>query len=117
MSKSTLAIILVCVCIFIGGPIFWFATSPLRSIGGVVSKTISSENILANYQWFYDQKNEIDATRNKVKIARRNNLPETAGIEMVLQGMIGEYNSRSKQINRKLWKANDLPYQISTEDE
>jgi len=88
---------------------------PFSSIGGVVKKVTGPEQIIYNYQWFYDQYNAIKAQKANIKI-----LPEGAqeriGASMVLNNAIGEYNSRSKQITRNLWKADDLPYQISLED-
>lgn len=92
-----------------------FSFFPFSSIKGVVQDVSSSESIISNYEYFYDMKYQIDATRNKYIIAKKANLPEANGILMVLESMIGEYNSRSRQITRKLWKSNDLPYQINSE--
>lgn len=83
---------------------------------GLVNKTVNSESIIQNYEWFYDMKNQIDATRMKYKIAKEGNMTEANGIKMVLMSMVGEYNARSKQINRNLWKAKELPYQINFEE-
>jgi hypothetical protein len=79
----------------------------------LISKTVNADQIIANYQWFYDQKSQIDATTAKWRIAEKAGMVEANGIQMVLMSMIGEYNSRSKQINRNMWKAQDLPYQMS----
>lgn len=86
-------------------------TWPFSSAAGVVQKVTSSEAIIANYQWFYDQKSAIDAQRANLN-ALAKDAPERAGLSMVLNNMASEYNSRSKQVTRNLWKAPDLPYQI-----
>lgn len=88
---------------------------PFRSAAGVLERTMAPDAIIGNYQWFYDQYNAIQAQK-----ANLGTLPKDArerpGLLMVLNSMIGEYNSRSNQINRNLWKASDLPYQITMED-
>lgn len=88
---------------------------PFSAMRGIVKKTMSAEAIVGNYEWFYNMKAEIDATRMKYQIAEKSKLSEADGILMVLNSMIAEYNSRSKQKTRTMWKASDLPYQIDME--
>jgi hypothetical protein len=59
-------------------------------------------------------KGEIDATRQKYFIAKGANKEESVGIAMVLESMVQEYNSKSRQMTRNMWKAKDLPYQIES---
>jgi hypothetical protein len=88
-----------------------FSVWPFSVAGGVVKSVVNERSIIQNYQWFYDQYNAIQAQQ-----ANYESVPEDAyernGMRMVLNNAISEYNSRSKQITRNLWKANDLPYQI-----
>jgi hypothetical protein len=88
---------------------------PFRSAKGVLEKTLAPEAIIGNYQWFYDQYNAIEAQRANL-VALDKSARERPGLLQVLNNMIGDYNSRSKQITRNLWKAVDLPYQIQMED-
>lgn len=90
-------------------------------IGGLLFKIwpfslfykVANENaMIQNYEWFYDQYNAIQAQQANIKILPMD-APELPGVKMVLNNMIAEYNSKSKQITRNLWKANDLPYQIN----
>ena len=104
-----IGVVIVLAILIIGG-VLWTAGT------GVVQKTVNAESIVGNYQWFYDQKGEIEATYHKFLIAQKNGMQEAAGIEMVLQSMMAEYNAKSKQKNRNLWKAKDLPYQITEGD-
>ena len=71
----------------------------------------NARNRILSYDWYYDQKGQIDA-----QIANLESTPETAdeysGMVRVVNAMIAEYNSRSKQYNHNLWKAKDLPYEI-----
>jgi len=106
-------IILVLLAVYIIAGLF-LGLWPFSSAAGVVQKVTSAESIIANYQWFYDQKAAIDAQRinwTNMDITA----PERSSMLMILNGAIAEYNSRSKQITRNLWKASDLPYSIPFE--
>lgn len=86
---------------------FW----PFSVAKGVVGKVVNAESIVNNYQWFYDQYNTIQSQKiNYESVAP--DAYERNGMRMVLNNSIAEYNSRSKQITRNLWKPNDLPYQL-----
>ena len=69
-------------------------------------------NVRVNsYEWFYDMYHQIKATRRKAELAKGT--PEESGIRMVLEGMIEEYNAKSRMTGtRAQWKAPELPYQI-----
>lgn len=101
--KTFLIILGVCV-LSIG---FWIFNLTINT----TSKVVNSNSIIQNYEWFYDQYNAIQSQE-----ANYLSLPidatEKTGALMVLNNSISEYNSKSKQITRKLWKAKDLPYQI-----
>ncbi|MDD5651585.1 MAG: hypothetical protein PHF86_14415 [Candidatus Nanoarchaeia archaeon] len=94
---------------------FAFSIWPFSVVKGLATKVINSENIIYNYQWFYDQYNIILAQKANIDIIDNDSI-ELSGMKMVLNNTIAEYNSKSKQINRNLWKASDLPYQIKLED-
>src|SRR4030042_1849176 len=102
------------VMVIIGIILMWVLVSalfsfwPFSSAARVIQKVTSAESIINNYEWFYDQHNVINATKSKLRIAEKNKMEEAPGIAMVLEGMIAEYNSKSKQITRNLWKAEDL---------
>lgn len=88
-----------------------FGMWPFSAAAGVATKVANSESIISNYQWYYDQYNAIQAQKANID-AMPVDAPERTGMIMVMNNAIGEYNSRSKQITRNLWKATDLPYQI-----
>lgn len=93
--------------------LFAMATSlwPFSVAKGVVNKVVNAESIVNNYQWFYDQYNAIQSQKiNYESVAP--DAYERNGMRMVLNNSISEYNSRSKQITRNLWKPSDIPYQI-----
>ena len=81
----------------------------------IIDKTINADNIMYNYQWFYDQYNAIKAQKANLNAVDSKSM-EYSGMIMVLNRNIAEYNSKSSQINRNLWKAPGLPQTISLED-
>ena len=89
-----------------------FGMWPFSSAARVVTKVTSAESIIYNYQWYYDQYNVIQAQKANIAAMPKDAM-ELSGMKMVLNNAIAEYNSKSKQITRNLWKANDLPYQIT----
>jgi hypothetical protein len=108
--RRFLTVVAVLVAIYMASGLV-FGLWPFSSAAGVVQKVTSAESIIGNYQWFYDQYNAIKAQEANVA-AMPKDAPERAGMLMVLNNATAEYNSRSKQITRNLWKASDLPYQI-----
>lgn len=86
---------------------FW----PFSVAKGVVNKVVNAESIVNNYQWYYDQYNTIRAQQINYE-SMAPDAYERNGMRMVLNNSISEYNSRSKQITRNLWKPSDIPYQI-----
>ncbi len=91
-----------------------FGMWPFSVAAGVAQKVINSDAIIQNYQWYYDEYNAIHAQRANIA-AMPLGAQERPGMLMVLNNAIGEYNSRSRQITRNLWKASDLPYSIPME--
>lgn len=74
----------------------------------------NADNRLYNYQWFYEQYNQISATANNVKVLTGD---ERTGTLMVLNSMIAEYNSKASQIrNAAKFKSDSLPYRIEISD-
>jgi hypothetical protein len=84
---------------------------PFSSAIGVAKKVTSPTAIIQNYEWFYDQYHAIQAQRRNIE-ALPEGSADRIGTQMVLNNMIAEYNAKSREITRNLWKTNDLPYQI-----
>lgn len=112
LGKIFLIIVALCMVWMLFAAIFSFW--PLNVAKQVVDKVVNADSIVANYQWFYDQKAAIDSQRINWQNMPAD-APERNSMLMVLNNAITEYNSRSKQITRNLWKASDLPYSIPFE--
>lgn len=105
------------------------ATAPAR----VANKTLETDNIINNYEWFKRQYNDIKAVDVKLTAAQDNldgfkndagprsdwtfeDKNESARLNAIVAGlkasradMVSIYNARSKMANRNIFKSNDLP--------
>jgi hypothetical protein len=90
---------------------FFAGVWPFSSAVGVARRVTSPQAIIQNYEWFYDQYHAIEAQRRNIA-AMPEGSADRIGTQMVLNNMIAEYDAKSREITRKLWKADDLPYQI-----
>jgi len=90
---------------------FFAGIWPFSSAVGVAKRVTSPQAIIQNYEWFYDQYHAIEAQRRNVAMMAEGST-DYVGTQMVLNNMVAEYNARSRQITRNLWKADGLPYQI-----
>ncbi|MCL2139198.1 MAG: hypothetical protein FWH41_06665 [Treponema sp.] len=95
---------------------FFAGIWPFSSAVGVMKKVTEPNRIVQNYEWFYDQYHAIQAQRQNIKLMPDGSADKT-GTQMVLNNMIAEYNARSREITRNLWKPEELPYQISIGEE
>lgn len=88
-----------------------FSIWPFSVAAGITKKVVNEKSIIYNYEWYYDMYNQIQAQTINYN-SMESKAVEKNGLRMVINTMIGEYNSKSKQITRNLWKAEDLPYQM-----
>jgi hypothetical protein len=102
----------------------------------LVNETYKTDNALYNYRWFKDREEAIKAQKKKIEIAKAaqadfelsagprdkwtfEDKTEDARLRSIVQGnqsayeeMVGEYNSRAKQVDRAIFK-DDLPLFIN----
>lgn len=116
----------------IGGAV-WLVTVPFRTASGVIERTADPDNVIANYEWFKRQVQDVKAIDGRVALtslqveafeksagprdkwtfedkqehARLNSI--VLGLESQRTSMVAEYNARSQMANRTLFKTNDLP--------
>ena len=104
---------------------------------GIIDKTLNADNVLFNYEQFHDlyqgaKQQAVNIFNSKNQI---NNLKETYGEDaskytkdvrsdlsfqqqtlegylLQYQKIVSEFNSNSKKLNRELFKAKELPYQL-----
>jgi hypothetical protein len=110
---SVVALILICLCAL------WLVSK------GCYHVDKQLDNAIINYEEFqsmYNACNQINTDLCTVK-----DVPDTdkmfeqiskqqriTGLKQKLNRWVEEYNAKSKMFNRSLWKSNDLPYQLTT---
>lgn len=89
-----------------------FSIWPFSVAKGLAKKVVNENAIVYNYEWYYDQYNQIKATRANLFLLKEGS-EDYIGTVMVLNQMIGDYNSKASQITRNMWMPKqDVPYQI-----
>jgi len=93
------------------------ATAP----GRIVNRTMSTVNIIQNYEWFYDANGQINARVGQIAahaklIAAETDKRERAQLNIELAGMqqscrelVEKYNANSEKANHSIFKSNNLP--------
>jgi hypothetical protein len=108
------------------------ASTPAR----VISKTLDTDNVISNYEWFKRQYQDVQAQDRKLEAAANalQSFTDEAGprkdwqfedrqefsrLNSVLLGlrsqrasMVAEYNARTQMANRDLFRTSDLPAEI-----
>jgi hypothetical protein len=88
--------------------------------GEVVSKVVTADKIIDNYEWYEAQYAEINATVAKVNAFYKMHKTEmsemdkvnVSGMTQYLESIVGTYNGKAKMITRNLWKAKDAPHSM-----
>jgi hypothetical protein len=118
------AILLVAALAFIGNAVGVFGKAA-SAPGRVVSKTLDTDNIIGNYEWFYDTNaaytsrlGQIAAHRKLVAgetvAAEKSRLNiELVGMEQTCRDLATKYNANSEKANRALFKSKNLPETLS----
>lgn len=109
------------------------ANRTLETTEGIIDQTLTAENAIYNYEWFKNRYEAIIAIDKKIEVARvsAEQFDEAAGdrkdwtfedkqessrLHSIVQGLesqkedlIAEYNARSKQANRNIFKDGLIP--------
>jgi len=104
------------------------ANTAINSAGNIVTKTLNADNVIHNYEWFYDTSGAIIArvgqiNSHKSLVDEASDPSERSVLNMELAAMkqtcrelVTKYNVNSEKANRSLFKSNGLPdsYNLST---
>ncbi len=112
-------------------------TLPFRTAKGVIERTANPDNVIANYEWFKRQYQDVKAIdvrigasirakdaftysaggRDTWKFEDRQEFNRINGIILGLEGqrasMVAEYNARTQMMNRDVFRTSDLPAVIN----
>lgn len=132
-----LSVIAILAVAGIAGCVVQSVVNPFVQAGRVVQKTIDADNVIANYEWFKRQYQDVIAIDVRIAAASttKQSFEASAGqrdtwkfedrqewnrlnsIALGLQGqrasMVAEYNARTQMMNRDLFRTSDLPAVIN----
>lgn len=101
-------------------------TSVATAPGRVINKTLETDNIIQNYEWFYDVSNNYTARLSQIQQQRGFYETETdpaeksrlrmemAAVQQSCRDLAASYNANAAKQNRAVFKAKDTPYQLDT---
>lgn len=134
--KWSLIAIFAGTVIWIGGAWIGVFGTVATTPAAIINRTLQPENIIANYEWFKRQYQDVNAITDKLANARNaqesfersagdrsgwsfedkqewNRLNTIAlGLKNQRASMIAEYNARTQMANRDLFRTSDLPAEI-----
>lgn len=117
-----MAVLLLIKIILVPFGIGFFALNTAKEL---TQKTFNSDNILQNYEWFYDYNAQYQARtaqlktyssylKNETDKQERNQLrTEVNAMQQSCRNLVTKYNANSQKLNRKLFKSNNLPNRLS----
>jgi hypothetical protein len=98
---------------------------------GVADRTLDADNIIFNYEQFYDvsekfkaKTHDLDTHKDLVSIAKEEGdkvelgrlRMELAALKSSCRSLASEYNADSQKLNRSIFKSNDLPHTLTLSD-
>ena len=101
------------------------AHTAVSSANEIVGKTLNSDNILANYEWFYDMSAQWEARRGQIVahaglVKEESDTNEHSRLNMELaamrqscRDMAAKYNANSEKVNKSLFKSRELPESLN----
>lgn len=96
-------------------------TAPMNSAVGVVEKTLDPNNVIHNYEWFFDVNEKIKARVSQIAAHTEiikatksedeliNLRIEQVGMKQSCRDLVAQYNANSAKANVVLFKSNSLP--------
>ncbi len=100
----------VVLAVYLAASFFW-GIWPFSVARDVAHKVVNAESIINNYEFFYDKYASIQAQEANIRATSKDDSVRP-GMILVYNNNVSEYNAKSREITRNLWKADDLPYQI-----
>ena len=108
-GKAILGFI-VAVAVYLAVSFFW-GIWPFSVARDVAHSVVNATSIINNYEFFYDKYASIQAQEANIRGTNKDDSIRP-GMILIYNNNVSEYNAKSREITRNLWKADDLPYQI-----
>lgn len=125
----------VATLVTMGGFLLWLLAHAIGVIGtvatapgSVINKTLQTDNIIHNYEWFFDVNAQFNARRGQIAThskmlaaekdaAERSRLNiELAAMRQSCRDLATKYTANSDKANRSLFKSRGLPETLSIND-
>lgn len=131
-GRTVLRVLLITMGIIIAlsaiGWVFGIISLPFRAAGGVISRTLEPDNIISNYEWYYDTYNSFEARKGQIashlsamKAAKADGANitivdryrvELEGMRQSCRDMAARYNANSSKINRVIFRGRQAPVEL-----
>ena len=97
------------------------ATNVATAPGRVANKVLGTDNIIYNYEWFYDVQAQYDARTNQLvawnkeyvneqdQDERRRLRVEVQAVSQSCRNLVTSYNANAQKLTRKVFKGWSLP--------
>lgn len=107
-------------------PVF-LAGKVVDTAGQVVNKTLDADNVINNYEWFYDVNAAFDARVGQIEqhekfmtdeqdaAELRRLRIELGAMQQTCRELATKYNANSEKMNRSIFKGWQLPASLSME--
>jgi len=121
------AIALVGIGVPIGCSVMNTATTVATAPGKVVQKTFQADNIITNYEWYYDtyaayearlgqitdHSSYLEAEEDRIEIQRLR--IELTAMRQSCRDLATKYNANSQKVNKSIFKGGAVPETIEKE--
>jgi hypothetical protein len=116
------------------GFVLWMGAHALGVIGSVatapgrvVTKTLETNNIIHNYEWFFDVNAQFESRKGQIKAhskllasadAKEKSMLniELGAMQQSCRDLATKYNANSQKMNTSVFKSNNLPFTLSTNE-
>ncbi len=124
--KPVLLFLLSAFVVFIALHVFGVIGAAATAPGRAVAKTLSTDNVIASYEWFYDTNAQFDARKSQIKahsaLAKADEDPkersrlniELAAMRQSCRDLATKYNANSEKVNKSIFKGGSLPEQLDS---
>lgn len=124
MSNLKISIIVLLLSLSVACSALRACNSVASAPGRVVTRTMQTDNIINNYEWFYDSYHQIRSRINQIKQHKSflkgdnskdekvNLRIELAGMQQSCRDLVEKYNSNSSKVNRDIFKSKSLPHTL-----
>lgn len=127
-TKTILAAIAVAIALPVACGSYAIYTSVVTAPSRVIEKTLRTDNIIFNYERFFDVNASFESRKAQVNQYKKLLVSETdkdekislrtelAAMQQSCRELAQSYNADSQKLNRSLFKDRGLPYQLNSQE-